>query len=169
MEQFKYCPFCRNTLERKDIEGRKRQICPECGWINYVNPVPAVSCVVRDKNNNILLVKRAVEPQKGKWSLPAGFIEIDESTEGAAKRELKEETGLDGKDFKLIGVYIQSSRKYGKVLTVGYSVGQVNGELRAGGDVDGVKFKRIEDLSGIPFKSHRNMLRDFGKSSKNEI
>jgi ADP-ribose pyrophosphatase YjhB (NUDIX family) len=162
MEYFKFCPRCGAMLKWADIEARKRLCCTDCGWTNYLNPVPAAVCIVINERREVLQVKRAVEPELGKWSLPAGFIELYEEPEKAALRELEEETGLKGRIEKLIGVYVQSSETYGSVLTVGYMVANTGGILRPGDDVSDVKFSAIEDMTEIPFESHRKMLKEAG-------
>lgn len=159
MKHFKFCPICSTEVEWKNIDGVKRLQCPDCEWIKYLNPLPAAAGVVINEKKKILLVKRAVEPEVGKWSLPAGFIELYETPEEAVLRELEEETGIKGKIESLIGVYAQSSKKYGGVLTVGYLVRRLSGELKHGDDVSDVKFDEIKDLSTIPFESHRKMLK----------
>ncbi|MGM0441082.1 MAG: NUDIX domain-containing protein [Elusimicrobiota bacterium] len=162
---YKYCPICTSPLEEDYIDGQKRFHCIACGWIDYRNPVPAVACIVKQKNK-FLLVKRGVNPQKGKWSLPAGFMELYEKPEEAVLRELKEETGLEGKVEKLIGVYSQPSKNYGTVLTIGYLVKEITGVLLGGDDVKAAKFSKIEDVKDIPFTSHRKMLIDIGFREK---
>jgi 8-oxo-dGTP diphosphatase len=119
---FKYCPLCGSELRIKKEEGRSRHFCPRCNWTKYENPLPSAAALVRDDEDGILLVKRGVQPGKGKWALPSGFIEIEETPEEACLRELKEETGLEGKILRLIGVYTQKSQVYKKVLIIGYEV-----------------------------------------------
>ena len=89
----KYCNNCgeKVILEIPKGDNRERYCCPNCETIHYQNPKPTATliCVNKDK---ILLVKRAFEPAKGEWSLPGGFIELGETPEDAAKRELVEET-----------------------------------------------------------------------------
>ncbi len=159
MNPYRFCPHCKSDLKRKEVDGIDRLICPACGWINYLNPIPAVACLVKEKGR-ILLVKRGVEPKKGEWSLPAGFMELKETPEDATLRELKEETGLEGKVEELIGVYSQPSENYSTVLTVGYRVVKRAGAIRPGDDADDAGFKKINNPKDLPFTSHRRMLRD---------
>jgi ADP-ribose pyrophosphatase YjhB (NUDIX family) len=161
-KDFKYCPLCKAQLVRDLIDGRTRLCCPECSWINYLNPLPAVACVVKNELGEILLVKRANEPKKGRWSLPAGFVELNESLEEAALRELEEETGVKGKVVKLIGAYIQPSQMYKAVLTVGFLIEHIDGEPRPGDDACGVKYERIQDTLNVPFETHRQLLEEVG-------
>ncbi len=160
MQYFIYCPMCKGNLEWRQLDGKKRLQCIECNWINYINPVPAVACLARDGQGRVLLVKRAVEPEKGKWSVPAGFMELEETSGEAVLRELKEETGLTGSINRLIGVYTQGSSNYGAVLSIGYLVDIEGGELEAGDDSEAAEFRRINNIEEIPFESHRQMLKD---------
>ncbi len=159
MRNYKYCPICSEKLVYNFIDNKNLFQCPKCRWINYLNPLPAVACLVQDKMARVLLIKRNVEPNIGEWALPSGFIEIDETPEQAAIRELEEETGIKGKIQQLIGVYTQSSKIYDAVLTVGYLVKIAGGNLKAGSDVSDVKFSKIKDINKIPFDSHRKMIR----------
>lgn len=102
-----YCSFCGSkNLEFKIPEGdnMKRFVCQECKTIHYQNPRVIVGClpVYQDK---IIICKRAIDPCKGLWNLPAGFMENGERAEDGALRELKEETGLDGQIIKLHCIY----------------------------------------------------------------
>ena len=95
-------------------------------------PVPATSIIVTHDKADLLLVKRSVAPQKGFWCLPGGFIELDESPEQAALRELEEETGLSGQIDRLLGVTTNHSDRYNSVLMVGYLVKDCSGDLNPG-------------------------------------
>ncbi len=73
-----------------DGDNRERQVCPDCGFINYENPKIVVGSVVLWENS-ILLCRRAIEPRRGFWTLPAGYMELHESTVQTAEREAWEE------------------------------------------------------------------------------
>lgn len=156
---FRYCPKCGTELRLKKIEDRKRHVCPACGWVNYENPLPSVAALVRNRKREVLLVKRGVEPGKGKWALPSGFIEIDETPEKACLRELEEETGLKGEIVRLIGVYTQRSLVYNCVLIIGYEV-KASGDLSPGSDSQRTEFFPSDSLPNIPFSSHEKIIRD---------
>lgn len=160
-----FCTVCGNDLMAKIIEGRTRAYCPACGWIAYENPLPCAAAFVKNEHEKILLVKRGVEPGKGKWALPSGFIELDETPEEACLRELKEETGLDGRIVRLLGVYSQASAVYKYVLIIGYEV-ETAGVLSAGSDSLDARFFPPRDLPVIAFPSHREMIHDGIKDSQ---
>lgn len=91
----------------------------------YKYPRPAVTadCIVitNDATPKVLLIQRANEPFKGCWAFPGGFMDMDETTEQCAIRELKEETGLDVTDIKQIGCYSKVDRDpRGRTITVAY-------------------------------------------------
>ena len=117
---YNFCPNCRTALARKDIEGRKRPACPECGFVYWNNPKPACSVII-GKNHKVLMLRRGREPLKGYWVLPGGFIEYEEEPRDAAIRETKEETGLDIEITGLVGVYQITNDPRGIHLDIIYS------------------------------------------------
>ena len=102
----KYCSNCAAPVEFKvpEHDDRERYCCPSCNHIHYVNPKVIVGCIPiwEDK---ILMCKRGIEPRKGYWTLPGGFMEMDETTEQGALRETWEETRARAEIVKLHGVY----------------------------------------------------------------
>lgn len=89
---FQYCPACGARTFAESNEKAKK--CTSCGFVYYFNPSAAVACFIRNKKNELLLVRRAKDPAKGTLDLPGGFVDMYESAEEAACREIKEETGL---------------------------------------------------------------------------
>ena len=92
MVSMKYCSGCGETVTRKTPGGdnRERWVCSACGTVHYQNPLIVVGCVPA-RDNKVLLCKRAIEPRKGYWTVPAGFMELGESvSEGAARETLEE-------------------------------------------------------------------------------
>ncbi|UPR30240.1 NUDIX hydrolase [Vibrio crassostreae] len=73
-------------------DTHQRPVCQECSHVVYQNPTVIAGCII-EHEGKFLLGKRAIEPMKGKWSIPAGFMENDETVEQAAVREVLEETG----------------------------------------------------------------------------
>ena len=87
-----YCSNCGNAVDLGVPEGddRERRICAQCGTIHYENPRVVVGCVIEDRGG-LLLCRRAIEPRVGGWTVPAGFLELDESQAQGAARETWEE------------------------------------------------------------------------------
>lgn len=91
----KFCKNCGNTVvyrQPDDGDTKNRAVCPACNTVHYENPLNVVGTVPvwEDK---VLLCKRNIEPRKGKWTLPAGFMELEETTVQGAARETVEEAG----------------------------------------------------------------------------
>ncbi len=93
-QPFKYCPMCASpmTIHVPRGDGHPREICDHCGYVHYVNPLPVVGTIPVWKDK-VLLCRRAIEPRKGFWTLPAGYMENKESLKDGAKRETWEESG----------------------------------------------------------------------------
>jgi len=156
----KFCPYCGYKLVRKMLEGRERLYCSRCGKIFYENPTPVVAVIAKGDEGEILLIKRKIEPCKGKWALPSGFMELEESPVEAALRELAEETGLKGKLKRLLGVYPNNSEIHGYLVTIIYETEIIGGNLCAGDDAEEAKFFTVNQLPPLAFQSHQEALRE---------
>jgi ADP-ribose pyrophosphatase YjhB (NUDIX family) len=91
----KHCRNCGTAVSYRvpdDGDTRERAVCPACGTIHYENPLNVVGTVPY-WGDQVLLCKRNIEPRWGKWTLPAGFMELGETTEQGAARETDEESG----------------------------------------------------------------------------
>ena len=106
-----FCNHCGSNNIIKEIpiyDHRIRHSCEDCGKIFYENP-RIVTGTIPIYNNKVLLAKRGIEPQKGKWNLPAGFLEMDETLEEGAIRETIEETGAEISNLYLFTVFQSNS------------------------------------------------------------
>ena len=125
LHQFTYCPKCgaRTFVERNE----KAKQCTTCGFVYYFNPSSAVACFIRNSKGELLLVRRAKEPAKGTLDLPGGFVDMYESAEDAAHREVKEETGLDVTNITYFG---NQAWPYPSGLMVGFIADYAGGEIK---------------------------------------
>lgn len=144
-----YCSKCGWKLETAQIEGRERAYCSHCDQPVYRNAKPCAGTIIVDQER-VLLVKRTNPPAVGSWSLPAGFLEVDERPEDAASRELTEETGLTvtPADLELFGTHLVGHDDGIHVLVIIYRTGRAtaNGTVVAGSDAAEAKFWSVSDL-----------------------
>jgi len=84
------------------------------------------------KGEKILLIQRRVEPNEGYWGTPGGYVDWDESSEDAVKREAQEETGLEVTNTTLIGVYSSPDRHPKQVINIVYLTEVKDGEIERG-------------------------------------
>ena len=163
INNFNFCPLCKEGLRKKRIDGRYRKFCPSCKWICYENPLPVVVCAAINRKNELLIAKRNLDPGMGKWSLPGGFVETNETPEAACLRELIEETGIKGKIIRLLGVYVQETKKYGSLLIIGYAVKVSKENITINNEVKEAKFTSRKKLPWIPFSTHRELIKQIYK------
>ncbi len=153
MTDLNFCPRCAHALEDQMKFGRMRRVCPACGFIFFRDPKVAAA-ILAEKDDQVVLVKRAVDPRKGDWALPAGFIEIDETPIEAAERECLEETGLVVKASDALGVFHGRDNPNSPVILIVYWGKIISGELKADDDVDEARlFKPNELPKNLAFES----------------
>lgn len=162
IETFRFCPICTAHLNQHVIDSTRRMHCTNCGFIQFTNPSPTAG-VIAIKDKKIVMIKRGRQPALGKWSFPSGFIEVGESPEEAALRELKEEAGVTGKILGHIGTYYEVSEVYGDLIIVMYLVEITGGELKAGDDAVDVKLFRKIDVPKFKFKCFKKSWTEVNK------
>ena len=104
----RFCAACGGVLSPARVGGRRRARCSACGQVLYRNPAAASAGVVLDAVGAVLLVRRAIEPYRGTWALPAGYQEVDETPEQALAREVHEEAGVAVRVLGLLDVLFVS-------------------------------------------------------------
>lgn len=150
--EINYCINCGSLLRHEQRSGRVRPVCPDCGWIYFPDPKVAVAAVI-ESDGEILLVRRAVNPFKGKWTLPAGFVDAGEAPAAALERECLEETGLNVRVTELLDVVYGQEHPGGAHILIVYKAGILSGRIMAGDDVDEVAFFNREDPPEIAFNT----------------
>ncbi len=160
ISSFTFCPKCRAELILEDYDHRPRKICPACGFVDYHNPVPAAGAIVV-RAGKLLLVRRAENPYKDDWCIPAGYMEWDESPSHCAERELKEETGLEIRTTAIFEVYSGTDDPRTNAILILYFCDIVGGEAIAGDDAAELRFCSLAEIpDNIAFAAHRQALRD---------
>lgn len=132
-------------------------------------PLLAVDAVIFF-GDGIVLIQRKNPPFERRYALPGGFVEVGETTEDAARREAKEETGLDIEIVCLVGVYSAPNRDpRGHVVSICY-LARGDGELRSGSDARSAEVFRVDDLPPLAF-DHEKIIGDamrIAKIAKND-
>ena len=161
-----YCPQCGTPLVDREAYGRIRRVCPSCGLVFFRDLKVAVGALVR-QDNQVLLVRRAVHPEKGKWALPAGYMEYDEEPRSAAQREIREETGLDVTIGPVLDVF-PLHNPYVRGVIIVYDarpMGSPPDRLTADDDVDIARWFQVEEIpwDALAFESTRAILERWRK------
>jgi len=99
---FRFCPRCGAPSETEPREDTNEFRCGRCALRYFFNPTVAVAVFVTRHDGRTLFIRRAREPAKGRLAPPGGFIDIGETAENAARRELREEVGLDIRNVEFL-------------------------------------------------------------------
>jgi ADP-ribose pyrophosphatase YjhB (NUDIX family) len=127
---YRFCPPCGGPLSTRVIKAGEpgRLVCDACGFVLYLNPKLA-ACAITSIDGAVVLLRRGIEPQRGKWVFPGGFVDRGETAAGAAVRETREEVHLEVEVEELLGVYSYPGIE---VVVVVYAARPVGGRLEAG-------------------------------------
>lgn len=144
-------------MQERIAFGSPRPVCTNCGFVHFRDPKVAAVAVVRNERG-ILLVKRAINPEKGKWALPAGYVNAIEDPRLAAIRETKEETGLDIEIVGLVDVLhnppAPDGTPSGASIVIVFEGRMIDGELAPNDDAEAVDWFSANNLpSNIAFES----------------
>jgi ADP-ribose pyrophosphatase YjhB (NUDIX family) len=121
-----HCTRCGAELRFGPVarEERDRLVCHVCGLIAYVNPRLVVTALPITAAGEVVLLRRGIEPGRGRWAQPGGFLEVDETVTEAAIRETLEETGLIVEPGEIVGLY---TRLEASVVTIAFEARIVGG------------------------------------------
>lgn len=159
-EEFVYCPRCATPLVTRPVMDKPRRVCPACNYVYFTDPKVGVGVMVVE-NGRLLLVRRGMAPEKGKWSIPAGFVDRGEDPQATAVREAAEETGLQVEITGLVDVYFNPAARPnqpGASIFILYRAVCVGGQLEAGDDATAAAFFALDHLPEIAFASTRDAI-----------
>lgn len=159
IDDFRFCPSCGSSLIHAERFGRMRLVCPNCDWVHFADPKVAAAVLV-ERDGEVLLVRRANSPQRGLWTLPAGFVDAGEDPARAAERECVEETGLSVRVIKLIDVLYGQEHERGAHILIVYQAEILDGDLHAEDDVDRVAFFSRDQLPPLAFMTTQRILQN---------
>lgn len=156
-ENFNFCPRCGAEVTHEDKYGMMRPVCPQCGWIHFVDPKVAAAVLI-EWDGRVLLVRRTNEPFRGLWTLPAGFVNGGEDPAEAAARECLEETGLTVHVTRVLDVIAGREHNRGADFIIVYHAEVISGALLAADDADAAEWFAREALPPLAFKATQKIL-----------
>jgi 8-oxo-dGTP diphosphatase len=153
----KFCPRCATEVRREQKFGLLRPVCPQCGWIYFIDPKVAAAVLI-EMDGRVLLVRRANEPFRGLWTLPAGFVDGGEDPALAAERECFEETGLSVRVKRVHDVIAGQEHERGADFIIVYEAEILSGVLHPADDADAAEWFPRNDLPALAFDATRKVL-----------
>ncbi|HEU5322621.1 MAG TPA: NUDIX hydrolase [Methylomirabilota bacterium] len=156
----RFCPLCGAPLGREPVppDHREQAVCPRCRFVFYLNP-KVVAATLPEQDGRVLLTRRAIDPGRGLWTYPGGFVDFGESVTDAAVRETFEETGLEVELAGLHNVYSYA----GAPVIVVYLARVVGGALATCAENDALEWAAPEAIpwETRAFPSTREALREW--------
>ncbi len=116
LAEARFCPRCAAPAT---VEFPRRLVCEACDYRQYSNPKPVACVVPREPDGRIWLLRRGFDPGAGRWTFPGGFVDLGESVEDAARREVREELATDAELDGLLGVYSRADERIVLVVFTG--------------------------------------------------
>jgi ADP-ribose pyrophosphatase YjhB (NUDIX family) len=158
--EFNYCIRCGALVKHEIKFGKVRPVCPQCGWIHFVDPKVAAAVLI-EQDGHVLLVRRTNEPFRCLWTLPAGFINGGEDPAEAAARECLEETGLIVRVKRVLDIISGKEHPRGADFTIIYQAVVVSGELKPDDDADAAEWFGRDQLPPLAFRATQKVLQSF--------
>jgi ADP-ribose pyrophosphatase YjhB (NUDIX family) len=148
-------------MTTRPVGDKPRRACTQCNYVHFTDPKVGVGVLVIEEGE-ILLVQRRMNPEKGKWSIPAGFVDRGENPQETAVREVWEETNLRVEIEGLVDVYFNPpppNGQGGASIFILYEGRLLGGRLQAGDDAGAAAFFAPDDLPELAFASTRDAIR----------
>jgi len=155
-EDVRFCTQCGGPLTTRDIRGTPRRWCAACDFIHYADPKVAVGVAVF-RDDRLLLVRRTMNPGRGLWSLPGGYLDRGEDPVVAAAREAAEEAGVQVDVRHVLDVFANPPEDGGAIFVL-YAAQWVTGEPTAGDDADAAAFFARDHLPPLAFRSTQHVV-----------
>ena len=164
--EFPFCPKCGARLGKRTVHGLERLVCPACSFVFWQNPAVGVAVILLDEGaHRVLLGRRARGAYRGRWCIPCGYVEYDEDVRAAARREFREETGLEAELGDVFAVHSNFHAPEMHTVGVWFRAMSAAGEPRAADDLDRVEFFALDALpAAIAFPTDRIVLADLRRA-----
>ncbi len=159
--EFRFCPECGGKLRHSELKTGEPQrlVCSVCGFVFYLDP-KVVACSILELDEKIVLLKRGINPKKGKWVMPGGYVDRGEEVRSAAIRETEEECGLKIEIRDLLGVYSYSDHV---PVVIVYLAKYVSGELAPQDETLEARWFSKSEIpwNDLAFRSTKDALSDY--------
>ena len=156
----RFCPLCASALRRRPVppDQREQAVCARCRFVFYLNP-KVVAGTLPEGEGRVLLTRRTINPGRGLWTFPGGFVDFGESVPDAAVRETFEETGLT---VDLTGLHAVYSHPGAPIIIV-YRARVLGGTLTSCPENDLVEWRAPDEIpwDALAFPSTREALREW--------
>lgn len=150
-ERVRFCVECGGAMVTHDVHGVARRHCVRCGHVHYVDPKVGVGVAVF-RDERLLLVRRVMEPGRGRWAVPGGFLDIGEDPRVAAAREAEEEASVQVRVTRVLDVFANPPDEGGAVFVL-FGADWIAGEPSPGDDADDARFFGRDELPPLAFMS----------------
>jgi ADP-ribose pyrophosphatase YjhB (NUDIX family) len=157
----RFCAQCGGELhsERLKENEPERAVCAQCGAVSYLDP-KVVACCLVTRDEKVLLLRRAIEPERSKWVLPGGYVDRGETVVDAALRELWEECALKATIDGILGVYSYAGDAH---VVIVYKALAREGDPSAGDETEDVRWFTADEIPwpDLAFRSTTDALKDY--------
>ena len=157
----RFCPLCSAPLARESVppDHREQSVCTRCRFVFYLNPKLVAATIPEDDDGRVLLTRRSIDPGRGLWTFPGGFVDFGETATDAAMRETFEETGLEVELTALHNVYSYP----GSPIIIVYRAHVTGGTITACAENDRIEWVETAKIpwESLAFTSTREALREW--------
>jgi ADP-ribose pyrophosphatase YjhB (NUDIX family) len=150
-DNVRFCLDCGGSMVTKAVHGTDRRVCVDCARVHYVDPKIAVGVAVF-RDDALLLVRRVMEPGRGKWALPGGWVDVGQDPREAAAREALEEAGIVVEVGEVVEAFLNPPADGGALFLL-FAGRWISGEPTADDDADDAGFFTRDALPPLAFAS----------------
>lgn len=114
----RFCSLCGGELQVRVVapDHKRHKVCSKCGFVDFLGPKLVAGCLVIDGDGRVLLIRRGIVPQIGRWTFPGGYVDLGETPDQAALRETLEEVRMNVRLGRVFGVYADPDRPEAAVV-----------------------------------------------------